>query len=153
MNINQKIQFLRNRRHMDAMRIKRLKRRFSDVSMSKSFFEARALASKIANFHCRSFKSRFGRKTVDTDWHFRNAGVMAFDILNDILKHQAVFQSYEMAMQLYHDIKRNLKISIKEIKDSVDAPESKEKYIGELNTLYQLVAEAELSARIALKSR
>lgn len=26
MNINQKIQFLRNRRHMDAMRIKRLKR-------------------------------------------------------------------------------------------------------------------------------
>lgn len=54
MNINQKIQFYKNRRHMDALRIKRLRRRVSDGFISRFFNEAKQLSKGIAEKYYRS---------------------------------------------------------------------------------------------------
>ena len=136
---------------MDAMRIKRLKRRFSDASMSKYFLEARVLASTISRARYRGTDEQAYSDFVET-------GRTVLWCLNEVFRFSQGDQgsfvgpnSIKAIFTAYADAKRNIKYGIKDIKDSKsETPEIKVKYLKELNKLYQLITEAELSSRMTL---
>lgn len=156
MNINQKIQFLRNRRHMDAMRIKKLKRRFGDASISKFFNEAKLFAEKLKIKY--RLKGRAESKYnplingIPLDHPYPSlrsaANSVLYDFKHYIEKYLHDGKEY-MTLRAFKSSEADLKEAIKRIKNDVSlTPKDKEECLKDANKLLYLIREAELSAKL-----